>query len=530
MALPPGIQTCTVNYGRVHASLGSDATLLGATVATDRVLVWSVTGDALFPMPDALVIADGVATGEVPFVDQGGFVDSSGQAITGWAYILDAALKFPDGRRSRVRKVFQVFVGQDNIDLDLVPDGEITDPVVAPAVTVTSVIGITGAVGGEALAEALEPFLPGGGEGEVQSVNGKAGAVVLDATDVGAKPDTYVPSWTEVTGKPTFSTVATSGSYADLSNKPTIPTTPGDIGAATAAQGALADSAVQPSDLSTVATSGAYTDLSGRPTLGTAASSDTTAFATAAQGAKADTAVQPGSLSTVATTGAYTDLSGRPTLGSAASADASSFATAAQGAKADTAVQPNALSPVATSGAYGDLTGRPTLGTAAAANASDFATAAQGATADTAMQPGDAVAQSRDGSAVMWSTSFTGTLDSSATESIAENAINGVVRSWLNEWGGMRGRNPYPAYADALARAIVETGDYTGTGGGGGNAFEIVDRRLPAGVGRQRWGRRWEDGTLIRNGLEMADAIVLGAADPVPTDLPAGTLIARPQA
>lgn len=49
-----------------------------------------------------------------------------------------------------------------------------------------------------------------------------------------------------------------------------LPTTPADIGAATAAQGALADTAVQPED------------------LGTAAAADAGDFATAAQGAKAD--------------------------------------------------------------------------------------------------------------------------------------------------------------------------------------------------------------------------------------------------
>ena len=43
--------------------------------------------------------------------------------------------------------------------------------------------------------------------------------------------------------------------------------TPGSIGAATAAQGALADTAVQPGDLATVATSGAYADLSGTPSI-----------------------------------------------------------------------------------------------------------------------------------------------------------------------------------------------------------------------------------------------------------------------
>lgn len=36
------------------------------------------------------------------------------------------------------------------------------------------------------------------------------------------RPIGYVPSWSEVTGKPTFATVAASGSYNDLSNKPTI--------------------------------------------------------------------------------------------------------------------------------------------------------------------------------------------------------------------------------------------------------------------------------------------------------------------
>lgn len=53
-----------------------------------------------------------------------------------------------------------------------------------------------------------------------------------------------------------------------------IPTSPADIGAATAAQGALAASAVQPGD------------------LGTAAAQNAEAFATAAQGALADTAIQ----------------------------------------------------------------------------------------------------------------------------------------------------------------------------------------------------------------------------------------------
>ena len=45
---------------------------------------------------------------------------------------------------------------------------------------------------------------------------------------------------------------------------------------ATAAQGALADTATQPGDLATVATTGAYSDLSGTPDLSSYVESDTT--------------------------------------------------------------------------------------------------------------------------------------------------------------------------------------------------------------------------------------------------------------
>ena len=88
-----------------------------------------------------------------------------------------------------------------------------------------------------------------------------------------------------------------------------------------------------------------------KPTLGTAAAAATGDFATAAQGGLADTAVQPGALSTVATTGAYGDLSGTPTLGTAAAAATGDFATAAQGGLADTAVQPAAAMIVVAHGA-----------------------------------------------------------------------------------------------------------------------------------------------------------------------------------
>jgi hypothetical protein len=51
----------------------------------------------------------------------------------------------------------------------------------------------------------------------------KTDAFTKAQADLLYKPISYVPTWTEITGKPTFATVATTGSYADLINKPTIP-------------------------------------------------------------------------------------------------------------------------------------------------------------------------------------------------------------------------------------------------------------------------------------------------------------------
>lgn len=105
---------------------------------------------------------------------------------------------------------------------------------------------------------------------------------------------------------------------------------------ATASQGTKADTAVQPSDLATVATTGSYNDLlnkptipsaqiqsdwtqadssavdyiKNKPTLGTAAAANTTDFATAAQGSLADTAVQPSDLTNYVTTNTTQTITG----------------------------------------------------------------------------------------------------------------------------------------------------------------------------------------------------------------------------
>lgn len=98
-------------------------------------------------------------------------------------------------------------------------------------------------------------------------------------------------SWSDVSNKPTFATVATSGDYDDLINKPTIPAA--QVNSDWNASSGVAQILNKPT-LATVATTGAYSDLLGTPDLSVYALSS--------------------SLATVATSGSYNDLSNKPTI------------------------------------------------------------------------------------------------------------------------------------------------------------------------------------------------------------------------
>lgn len=77
--------------------------------------------------------------------------------------------------------------------------------------------------------EELAALLPEGGGGE-----GGGGSVAWD--DITDKPDEFPPEpHTHTAGEVTgLSAVATTGAYADLSGTPSIPSAPGDVGAAPA--------------------------------------------------------------------------------------------------------------------------------------------------------------------------------------------------------------------------------------------------------------------------------------------------------
>lgn len=108
----------------------------------------------------------------------------------------------------------------------------------------------------------------------VSSVNGKSGAVSLNCNDVGAMPaDTSIPTALSQLSQDATHRIVTdtekatwnaksnfSGSYNDLTNKPTIPS-------------AYSHPSTHPvsmiTGLATVATSGSYNDLSNKPTIPT---------------------------------------------------------------------------------------------------------------------------------------------------------------------------------------------------------------------------------------------------------------------
>ena len=194
-----------------------------------------------------------------------------------------------------------------------------------------------------------------------------AGMIAHHAPESTEHDDRYTPT-------AQLGAAALSNDYADLDGTPTL----GSAAAAnttdfaTAAQGVTADNAVQPADLATVATTGSYNDLADKPAQGSGGhtiedegtplaqragldfvgpnvtvtddgANDQTVVtvtgATPAQGALADTAVQPGD------------------LGTAAAADTTDFATAGQGSLAMTASQPGHTHPVGELDATGTADG-----------------------------------------------------------------------------------------------------------------------------------------------------------------------------
>jgi len=123
-----------------------------------------------------------------------------------------------------------------------------------------------------------------------------------------------------------LATVATSGSYNDLSNKPTIPTVDQTYSASStnAQSGVAVASAISgkanSADLATVATSGSYADLSNKPSIPSKTSDLTNDSGFLTQHQDISGKANSADLAAVATSGSYNDLSNKPNVTSSYSA------------------------------------------------------------------------------------------------------------------------------------------------------------------------------------------------------------------
>ena len=162
MTYPTGVQLATLTFSNPITFLGNAATRTEVTVQSTAGVVWSATGEPIDDFAETVAPGAGMPGSlTAPFVDQPGFTDQAGNAFTMWAYVVTRLTWFGSSVKT-VRKNWQPVVGQDTIDFDSLPGGNIGLPVSAPIVPVTSVAGLTAAVGAEDLATAIGGFLPGG--------------------------------------------------------------------------------------------------------------------------------------------------------------------------------------------------------------------------------------------------------------------------------------------------------------------------------------------------------------------------------
>lgn len=157
-----------------------------------------------------------------------------------------------------------------------------------------------------------------------------------------------------IKNKPNLAEVATSGSYNDLTDKPTIPAAQVQSDWAQADSSAVDYIKNKPS-LSEVATSGDYEDLTNKPTIPAAQVQSDWAQTNSSS---VDFIKNKPNLATVATSGSYNDLTDKPSI---PSGQVQSDWAQSNSSAVDYIKNKPTLSSVATSGDYDDLSNKPTI-------------------------------------------------------------------------------------------------------------------------------------------------------------------------
>jgi len=193
-----------------------------------------------------------------------------------------------------------------------------------------------------------------------QTANLATVATTGSYADLTNKPSLFSGSYADLTNKPSLF----SGSYADLTNKPTIPTVPTNVSAFVNDAGYLTSVTNITGNAGTVSngvyTNGSYANPAWITSLAYSKLTDAPDLATVAtSGAYADLSGKP-NLATVATTGSYSDLTNRPTIFSGNYADLANKPVLFDGAYLSLTGRPN-LAQVAISGSYDDLSNKPSI-------------------------------------------------------------------------------------------------------------------------------------------------------------------------
>lgn len=341
-------------------------------------------------------------------------------------------------------------------------------------------------------------------------------------------------AWVDITGKPTFAAVATSGAYADLSGKPA---------------------------LATVATTGVYSDLTGRPTI-----PSTKADIGLGSVDNTSDAAKPVSTATQTALNLKAPLASPTFTGTVAGITAAMVGLGSVDNTADTAkpvstVQLTALNlkaPLVSPA----LTGTPTAPTATGGDSSTtIATTAFATGADSARVVGPA--SSVDNQLALFS-GTTGKLAKASAVTLDSNAdmaglrrltrtlgtdpavaglertdinyavsttssdldrvyVSSVLTSWRNEVGFLRG-TPHAGYKDdAVVRGVARSDLSAQTGGW----LELQESTRTYVMYKRDWfGKLWRgNGTAAAS--QMADVLVLGPVASVPAGTPSGTVIVR---
>lgn len=317
-----------------------------------------------------------------------------------------------------------------------------------------------------------------------------------------------------------LATVATSGSYNDLSNKPTIP------------------AAQVNSDWN--ANSGVAQILN-KPTLGTAAAANVGDFATAAQGVLADTAVQPVDLATVATSGSYNDLSDKPTIPTVNNAtltiqkngttvqtftaNQSTNATANisvptktsditndSGFITSSALAPYALSAdlatVATSGNYNDLSNKPTIPTVGNGTITITQGGISKGTFTTNQSSNTTIALDAGGGGI-------GNIDNLTITANADDEIQavavidqntGIAKTWtgtMAEYEAIVTKDPETEYiiTDDIGGSATEIGQITeALNDKVDKGHQVIEFQAPTADNGYTWYRKYADGWVEQGG------------------------------